>query len=64
MTTSTEKKHPSHKAFAVESFTKDDKQKSSWTEIGAAWLHKDGKGFDIQIKLLPLSGRIVLREPK
>ena len=57
-----EKKQPSHKAFAVENFTKDDKEKSSWKEIGVAWAHKDGKGFDLNIKLMPLSGRIVLRE--
>ena len=62
-TMSQEKKQPSYKAFAVETFTKDDKEKSHWTEIGAAWPHKDGKGFDLQIKLMPLSGRIVLREP-
>jgi len=59
---SDDKKHPSHKAFAVENFTKDDKEKSHWTEIGAAWAHKDSKGFDLAIKLMPLSGRIVLRE--
>ena len=57
-----EKKQPSHKAFAVENFTKDDKEKSSWKEIGVAWAHKDGKGFDLNVKLVPLSGRIVLRE--
>jgi hypothetical protein len=55
-------KRPSHKAYAVEKFTKDDKQKSHWTEIGAAWAHKDGKGFDLQVNLMPFSGRIVLRE--
>lgn len=60
--TMTDKKKPSHKAFAVENFTKDDKEKSSWKEIGVAWAHKDGKGFDLNIKLFPLSGRIVLRE--
>lgn len=58
----TDKKKPSHKAFAVENFTKDDKEKSSWKEIGVAWAHKDGKGFDVNVKLIPLSGRIVLRE--
>ena len=56
-------KQPSHKAYAVENFTKGDEEKSHWTEIGAAWAHKDGKGLDLQIKLMPLSGRIVLREP-
>jgi hypothetical protein len=59
---SDDKKLPSHKAFAVENFTKDDKEKSHWTEIGAAWPHKDGKGFDLNLKLMPLSGRVVLRE--
>ena len=56
------KKLPSHKAFAVEKYTKDGEDKATWTEIGAAWAHKDGKGFDLNIKLVPLSGRVVLRE--
>lgn len=61
---SEEKKKPSHRAFAVENFTKGGEDKSHWTEVGAAWAHKDGKGFDLSIKLLPLSGRIVLRDNK
>ena len=55
------KKKPSHKAYAVEKFTKGGEDKSHWREIGAAWAHKDGKGLDLNIKLMPLSGRIVLR---
>lgn len=35
---------------------------SFWTRIGAAWEHKDGEGFSIQLDLLPTDGgRIVLR---
>jgi hypothetical protein len=34
-----------------------------WLKIGAAWPHKDGKGFNLQLSALPASGgRIVLRE--
>lgn len=56
------KKAPSHKAFTVENYKKDGQEKAHWTEIGAAWQHKDGKGFDVVLKLMPLDGRIVIRE--
>ena len=36
-------------------------QKGSFTRIGAAWPHKDGNGFNIQIETVPLDGRITLR---
>ena len=52
---------PAHELFAVQD---NAEGKSFWTKIGAAWPHKDGKGFDIKIHAVPLSGRIVLREPK
>ncbi|MFQ6550594.1 hypothetical protein AADZ90_021840 [Aestuariibius sp. 2305UL40-4] len=37
--------------------------KSHWTKIGAAWTHRDGKGFNITLDALPVNGKIVLREP-
>ena len=38
--------------------------KSFWTRIGAAWDHDDGKGFTLQLDLVPVDGgRIVLRVP-
>ncbi|MEI9990186.1 MAG: hypothetical protein WDM86_09120 [Rhizomicrobium sp.] len=56
-----DKKLPSYRIFSV---TKDG-EKSVWCEIGAAWKHKDGKGFNLQFKARPLpDGEIVLREPK
>ena len=55
--TATESKAPSHVAYAV----REGKDKSFWTRIGAAWQHKDGKGFNIQIESVPLDGRITLR---
>lgn len=32
-----------------------------FTRIGAAWPHKDGKGFNIEICAVPLDGCITLR---
>ncbi len=46
--------------------TSDGEVKGRWLEIGAAWVHKDGKGFDVALEALPVDGRLVLRlnEPK
>lgn len=44
-----------------------DRENASWTRIGAAWSHKDGKGFSLMLDLVPTgTGKIVLRnfEPK
>ncbi|MFZ4541265.1 MAG: hypothetical protein ACOYNL_05565 [Rickettsiales bacterium] len=49
---------PTHVAYQV----KDGAQKSHWTRIGAAWAHKDGKGFSVQLDSLPIDGRSALRE--
>lgn len=59
---------PSHSAYTVRDFTKKDTGEvdSSWLQIGSAWLHKDGKGFDVVLDALPVNGRVVVRlnEPK
>jgi hypothetical protein len=48
---------PSHIAYQVR-----DREggKGFFTRIGAAWQHKDGKGFTVQLDCVPLDGRIVL----
>lgn len=53
---------PSHIAYV----TKPGTEKPFWTAIGAAWAHKDGKGFRIRLDAIPVSGVIELRvnEPK
>lgn len=51
------KNAPSHTLFVVTG----DGEKKDWTEIGAAWPTKDGKGFSLQLKSAPLDGRIVMR---
>ena len=43
---------PTHRVFAV---TKG-REKKRWQEIGAAWAHSDGKGFNLKLDYLPLNG--------
>lgn len=58
MTTPSNK--PTHRVYAV---TKRG-EKSRWHECGAAWGHKDGKGFKLKLEYLPLNGaELVLRVP-
>jgi hypothetical protein len=52
-------------AFAV--YTAIDKgrdRKPYWHRIGAAWPTKDGKGFQIRLDSLPLTGTLTLLEPE
>lgn len=41
----------------------DKGEKSFWNKVGAAWRHKDGKGYTLQLEVVPINGRIVLRQP-
>lgn len=38
-------------------------EKSYWNKVGAAWAHKDGQGYTLQLETCPINGRIVLRAP-
>ncbi len=38
-------------------------EKSYWNKVGAAWMHKDKCGYTIQLEVVPINGRIVLRQP-
>jgi hypothetical protein len=51
-------KSPSHVVYQVRD---REGAKGFFTRIGAAWPHKDGKGFNIQIDAIPLDGRLTLR---
>ena len=52
---------PTHIAYSVRDYEKGGKKDSSWTRVGVAWQHKDGKGFDVNLEAFPVSGRVVLR---
>lgn len=52
---------PSHVAYHVREVGAGENKTSFWTRIGAAWSHRDGKGFNLQIDVVPLDGHITLR---
>jgi hypothetical protein len=62
MTTRTNNK-PTHKLYAITKSANTDK--NFWQEIGAAWEHRDGDGFNVKLLFLPLVGQdIVIRKVK
>jgi hypothetical protein len=34
-----------------------------WLNVGMAYPHQDGLGFNVQLQALPLNGRLTLRAP-
>jgi hypothetical protein len=51
-------------AYAVEEYeTSNGKKAKTWTRIGAAFPHRDGTGLSVQLRAMPLDGRIVLLPP-
>ncbi len=50
---------PDHLAWHVT----NRNDKSFWNKVGAAWQHKDGRGYTLQLDTCPINGRIVLRLP-
>lgn len=56
---------PMKPAFSV--FTVEDRGEGNdpfWLKIGAAFPHKDGKGYNLTLQALPADNRLVLREYK
>ena len=56
------KNRPDLIAYTVTSRGRNAKR--FWHRIGAAWKHRDGEGFNIELQSLPLDGRITLLPPK
>ena len=51
-------------AYAVEEYeTSNGKKAKTWTRIGAAFPHREGPGFNVQLRAFPVDGRIVLLPP-
>lgn len=49
--------------FTVEEYESNGKTQKKWTRIGAAFPHKDGIGFNIELKAFPIDGRLVALPP-
>ena len=52
-------KQPTHRAYSV---IRREGQDDFWLNVGLAFPHKDGRGFNIVLQALPLDGKIVCRE--
>jgi hypothetical protein len=52
---------PSYQAYTV---VKREGQDDFWLNIGAAFMHQDGDGYNIILQAFPINGKIVLRPPK
>jgi hypothetical protein len=50
---------PTHRAYSV---IKREGQDDFWLNLGLAFPHKDGKGFNIMLQAIPFDRKIVLRE--
>jgi len=52
---------PTYQAYTV---VKREGADDFWINIGAAFMHQDGDGYNIMLQALPINGKIVLRPPK
>ncbi len=52
---------PAYQAYTV---VKREGQDDFWLNIGAAFMHQDGEGYNVLLQALPINGKIVLRPPK
>lgn len=52
---------PSFNVYTVEDRGKDEDP--FWLKIGAAFAHKDGKGFNVILTAFPIDNRLVMRAP-
>jgi hypothetical protein len=50
---------PTHRAYSV---IKREGQDDFWLNLGLAFPHKDGKGFNIILQAIPFDAKIVIRE--
>jgi hypothetical protein len=49
--------------FIVDEFESNGNPGKHWTKIGAAFPHKEGPGFSIELKAFPIDGRLVVLRP-
>ena len=48
--------------FVVENYEDDaGAEKSNWTRVGVAFPHKDSDGLNVELRAIPVSGKLVIR---
>ena len=59
---SEDKNRPNASAYVVREFEREGERDSHWLKVAAAWMHKDGEGFNVVIQEgLSVSGKLVVR---
>ena len=53
-------KKPSHEAFVVTG----KGESAFWTKVDGVWPHDDGRGFNVELIALPVTGPLTIRERK
>ena len=55
-----------YNAYTVREFERNGAAEHDWMRVGVAFLHEDGKGFNLSLHAVPVDGKVVLRlhEPK
>lgn len=55
---------PTHfNVYSVEEYETDGGKKRSWLKVGVAFPHKEGPGFNLQLRALPVDGKLVMLPP-
>ena len=57
-----DKDQPQQATYRAYSVIRREGQDDYWLNLGLAFPHKDGKGFNIMLQAFPLDGKIVCRE--
>ena len=52
---------PTHRAYTV---IKREGKDDYWLNLGVAFVHEDGEGFNLLLQAMPLDGKLVLRTYK
>jgi hypothetical protein len=52
---------PTHRAYTV---IKREGKEDYWLNLGVAFRHEDGEGFNLLLQALPFDGKLVLRTYK
>lgn len=55
---------PAFNAYVVTNYGAEGDKKARWQQIGVAFSHKNGGGFDVVLDAVPVNGRVVLMPPK
>ncbi len=55
---------PAYRAYTVIKRDGKDAKQDYWLNIGVAFAHEDGAGFNLLLQALPIDGKLVLRSHK